>query len=73
LSKWPRVPSDAAGPSAVKRGTAPGLLAELGHRRSWDEGKIKPHIDGSYPFTEAAAAHRRILQRQNIGKVLLRP
>jgi len=39
----------------------------------WDQGKIKPHIDGSYPFTQAAAAHRRILQRQNIGKVLLRP
>jgi len=39
----------------------------------WDQGKIKPHIDGSYPFTEAAAAHRRILRRQNIGKVLLKP
>ena len=39
----------------------------------WDQGRIKPHIDGSYPFTEAAAAHRRILQRQNIGKILLTP
>jgi NADPH:quinone reductase-like Zn-dependent oxidoreductase len=39
----------------------------------WDQGRIKPHIDGSYPFTEAAAAHHRILQRQNIGKVLLTP
>jgi NADPH:quinone reductase-like Zn-dependent oxidoreductase len=39
----------------------------------WDQGKIKPHIDRSYPFTEAAAAHRRILRRQNIGKVLLTP
>jgi len=38
-----------------------------------DQGQIKPHIDGSYPFAEAAAAHRRILQRQNIGKVLLTP
>ena len=37
----------------------------------WDQGRIKPHIDASYPFTEAAAAHRRILQRQNIGKILL--
>jgi len=27
----------------------------------------------SYPFTQAADAHRRILQRQNIGKVLLKP
>ena len=39
----------------------------------WEEGTIKPRIDRSYPFTEAAAAHQRILQRQNIGKVLLTP
>jgi len=39
----------------------------------WDQGAVKPHIDGTYPFAEAAAAHRRILRRQNIGKVLLRP
>jgi NADPH:quinone reductase-like Zn-dependent oxidoreductase len=39
----------------------------------WDEGKIKPRVDMSYPFTQAADAHRRILQRQNIGKVLLKP
>jgi synaptic vesicle membrane protein VAT-1 len=39
----------------------------------WDQGRIKPRIDASYPFTEAAAAHRRILQRQNIGKILLKP
>jgi len=39
----------------------------------WEQGSIKPHIDRTYPFTEAAAAHRRILQRKNIGKVLLKP
>jgi NADPH:quinone reductase-like Zn-dependent oxidoreductase len=39
----------------------------------WEQGTIKPRVDASYPFTEAAAAHRRILQRQNIGKVVLRP
>jgi synaptic vesicle membrane protein VAT-1 len=39
----------------------------------WSENKIKPHIDMSYPFTQAADAHRRILQRKNIGKVLLKP
>jgi synaptic vesicle membrane protein VAT-1 len=39
----------------------------------WDQGRIKPHIDASYPFTEVAAAHRRILERQNIGKILLIP
>jgi NADPH:quinone reductase-like Zn-dependent oxidoreductase len=39
----------------------------------WDQGRIKPHIDRTYPFAEAAAAHRRILRRQNIGKILLKP
>ena len=39
----------------------------------WEAGSIKPHIDGVYPFTEAAAAHRRILERQNVGKILLTP
>ena len=39
----------------------------------WDLGQIKPRIDASYPFTEAAAAHRRILQHQNTGKILLTP
>jgi synaptic vesicle membrane protein VAT-1 len=39
----------------------------------WNQGQIKPRIDGSYPFTEAAAAHRRLLQRQNVGKILLTP
>ncbi len=39
----------------------------------WAAGSIKPRIDKVYPFTEAAAAHRRILQRHNIGKVLLTP
>jgi synaptic vesicle membrane protein VAT-1 len=39
----------------------------------WEQGTIKPHVDRTYPFTDAAAAHRRILQRRNIGKVLLKP
>ena len=39
----------------------------------WDSGAIKPRIDASYPFAEAAAAHRRILSRQNIGKIILTP
>lgn len=38
-----------------------------------DQGLINPHIDRSYPFTDAPSAHRRILARQNIGKVLLTP
>src|SRR5215831_11607300 len=39
----------------------------------WEAGSVKPRIDGAYPFTEAAAAHRQILRRRNIGKVLLTP
>ena len=39
----------------------------------WDQGAIRPRIDGSYPFTDAASAHRRLLRRQNVGKVLLTP
>ena len=39
----------------------------------WDQDKVKPVIDGTYPFAEATAAHRRILQHQNIGKVVLKP
>jgi NADPH:quinone reductase-like Zn-dependent oxidoreductase len=34
---------------------------------------VQPRIDTIFPFAEAAAAHRRILQRQNIGKILLTP
>jgi NADPH:quinone reductase-like Zn-dependent oxidoreductase len=39
----------------------------------WDQGSVKPLIDRTYTFTQAATAHRRILQRQNTGKVLLKP
>jgi len=39
----------------------------------WEAGSIEPRIDASYPFAEAAAAHRRILQRQNTGKIVLIP
>jgi synaptic vesicle membrane protein VAT-1 len=39
----------------------------------WVAGTVKPRIDAVFPFAEAAAAHRRILQRQNIGKIVLMP
>jgi synaptic vesicle membrane protein VAT-1 len=39
----------------------------------WDAGRIKPRIDAIYPFTQAPAAQRRILRRQNTGKILLTP
>jgi len=34
-------------------------------------GEIKPRIDRVYPAEEAGAAHLRLQQRQNVGKVLL--
>ncbi len=39
----------------------------------WREGKIKPHVDSTFSLERAADAHRRIQQRQNVGKVLLVP
>ena len=39
----------------------------------WRAGAIRPRVDGVYPFEEAAAAHRRISERRNIGKVVLVP
>jgi NADPH:quinone reductase-like Zn-dependent oxidoreductase len=39
----------------------------------WDQGSVKPLIDSTYTFTEAASAHRRILQHQNTGKIVLKP
>jgi synaptic vesicle membrane protein VAT-1 len=39
----------------------------------WEHGSVKPLIDGTYPFAEAPTAHRRILQHQNTGKIVLIP
>ena len=37
------------------------------------EGWVKPHVDRSFSFAEAAQAHRYIEERKNTGKVLLTP
>ncbi|WP_018800844.1 synaptic vesicle VAT-1 family membrane protein [Salinispora arenicola] len=39
----------------------------------WRAGAITPRIDHVYPFEDAAAAHRRIGERRNVGKVVLVP
>ena len=36
-------------------------------------GKIKPTVDSVFNFDQAAAAHRRMHERKNIGKVVLVP
>src|SRR5271170_7066430 len=46
-----------------------GELDEL--FRMYATGKIKPVIGKSFPLVEAAAAHRYIQERKNIGKVIL--
>lgn len=38
-----------------------------------ENGRLKPKIDRSFPFSEAAAAHNYIQDRKNFGKVLLVP
>jgi NADPH:quinone reductase-like Zn-dependent oxidoreductase len=37
------------------------------------DGTFKPVVDRSFPFSEAAAAHRYIQERRNFGKVVLTP
>jgi NADPH:quinone reductase-like Zn-dependent oxidoreductase len=42
-----------------------GLLAE------YEAGRIKPVVGKTFPLADAAAAHRYIQERQNVGKVVL--
>jgi synaptic vesicle membrane protein VAT-1 len=37
------------------------------------QGKLRPVIDSTFPFSRVAEAHQRIEQRRNAGKVLLTP
>lgn len=56
------------------RGSFMGSLEEL--RRGWRlfaEGKIKAHVDRTYPLQEVAEAHRYIESRAVQGKVVLIP
>lgn len=39
----------------------------------WKQGALKTHVGGTYPLSEAAAAHALFEQRQNQGKILLKP
>ncbi|MDB4995371.1 MAG: Synaptic vesicle rane protein [Myxococcaceae bacterium] len=51
------------------------LLAEQFHSliAMYEKGQIKPHVDKTFPFSEAAAAHHFIHDRKAMGKVLLVP
>ena len=37
------------------------------------EGQIKPYIDSSFPFAQAAQAHLRMQEGKNVGKVVMIP
>jgi NADPH:quinone reductase-like Zn-dependent oxidoreductase len=39
----------------------------------WREGKVRPRIDSVHPFTAVGAAHARLTERRNVGKVILVP
>ncbi|MDX1530800.1 MAG: zinc-binding dehydrogenase [Rhodothermales bacterium] len=39
----------------------------------YERGQIRPHVDRAFPLAEAAAAHRYIEDRRNVGKVVLEP
>ena len=41
--------------------------------KMYDQGDVRPHVDRTFSFAEAAAAHRYIEDRKNTGKVLLTP
>lgn len=51
---------------SLDRVVAP-LVADL------ESGRIEPVVAASFPFAEAAAAHRFIHERRNVGKVVLVP
>lgn len=52
-----------------------GMLAEQFEALvgMYDQGQIKPHVDSTFKFSEAAAAHHHIHDRKAKGKVLLVP
>jgi NADPH:quinone reductase-like Zn-dependent oxidoreductase len=39
----------------------------------YKNGELKPHVDKSFPFAEAGAAHQYLHDRKAKGKVLLVP
>ena len=67
------------GASAVSTSAASGTGSTCSPRnwprssRSGRRARITPRIDATYPFAQAADAHRRILSRQNTGKIVLTP
>ena len=38
-----------------------------------EEGRVKPVLDTAFPLAEAKEAHKRMLDRKNFGKIVLKP
>jgi len=53
------------------RGTLGPWLEPLGDL--FEDGTIEPVIAGAFPFGRAADAHRMLIERRNVGKVVLVP
>ena len=69
---------DNRGVSGVNMGHLWGepemLLGELNALLDlFREGRIRPRVDSTFPFEQAARAHERLHGRENVGKVLLVP
>lgn len=41
--------------------------------RWYEEGRLHPRVDRAFPLADAAAAHRYVQERRNLGKVVLVP
>jgi NADPH:quinone reductase-like Zn-dependent oxidoreductase len=41
--------------------------------KMYEAGTIRPHVDRTFPFAEAAAAHHHLHDRKSMGKVVLVP
>lgn len=52
------------GETATVRATLEALMA------LWREGKVRSRIDAVFPLAEGPAAHRRMHERKNVGKIL---
>ena len=52
------------GETATVRATLDALMT------LWGEGKVRSRIDAVFPLAEGAAAHRRVHERKNVGKIL---
>jgi NADPH:quinone reductase-like Zn-dependent oxidoreductase len=52
------------GETAMVRATLDALLG------LWREGKVSSHVDRVFPLAEGPAAHRRMHERKNVGKIL---